>query len=123
MGSLHFHKEAPDAQAGRRLFLSQTTDMMVTAPAKPYQAIAYCTLSLWRGDDCCELEQYWHCKAGAQPAARGRHGGSPPVKRPSAALLWYCNAISSPFIGRSGTSVVSKISGPHSSACTQYGGA
>src|SRR5713101_3597921 len=26
-------------------------------------------------------------------------------------------------MGRSGTSVVSKISGPHSSACTQYGGA
>src|SRR5712692_10788360 len=31
--------------------------------------------------------------------------------------------MSSPFIGRNGNSVVIRISGPHSSACTQYGGA
>ncbi len=47
------------------------------------------------------------------------HDRSAPPKRLSAALWWYCNAIISPFIGRSGPSVRMKISGSHSTAWTQ----
>ena len=71
-----------------------------------------------------ERERGWDRKAGAQaPGRRNLHGASPPVKRPSSALLWYCNAIRSPLTGRNGNTAVIRISGPHSSACTQYGGA
>src|SRR6185436_14716411 len=69
-------------------------------------------------------ERGWNRKAGARaPGRRNLHGASPPVKRPSSALLWYCSAIRSPLTGRNGKTAVIKISGPHSSACTQYGGA
>ena len=44
------------------------------------------------------------------------------ISRPGAALWWNCRAISSDFIARSGNSVVARISGSQSSACSQNGG-
>src|SRR5260221_8153873 len=50
------------------------------------------------------------------------HFGSRSISRPSAALWWNCSAIKSDFIERSGNSVVARISGSHSTACSQNGG-
>src|SRR3569623_1059685 len=44
------------------------------------------------------------------------------TSRPGAALWWNCSAISSDFLARSGNSVVARISGSQSAACSQYGG-
>src|ERR1700752_2771187 len=50
------------------------------------------------------------------------HFGARSIRRPSAALWWYCSAISSDFIERSGNSVVARIRGSQSTACSQNGG-
>jgi hypothetical protein len=50
------------------------------------------------------------------------HFGSRSISRPSAALWWYCSAIRSDFIERNGNSVVARISGSQSTACSQNGG-
>src|SRR5262249_34191007 len=71
-----------------------------------------------------QREHGWHRKAQSQPLCqRNVHGASPPVKRPSAALWRYWSAIRRPLTVRNGNRVVIRLSGPQSSACTQYGGA
>src|SRR5262245_55978147 len=50
------------------------------------------------------------------------HFGARSISRPGAALWWYCSAINSDFIERSGSSVVASISGSHSAAWSQSGG-
>src|SRR5262249_40008463 len=63
-------------------------------------------------DEGCERRKREHGgrrKAGSQaPHRRDGHGASPPVKRVSAALWWYCKAIRSPLTGRNGRSVVTR---------------
>src|SRR5258708_37340952 len=63
----------------------------------------------------------------AAPALRrnprvGAHFGARSISRPSAALWWNCSAINSDFIARSGHSVTARVSGSHSTACSQNGG-
>ena len=62
----------------------------------------------------------------AKPATRGLRAvsfiSSRSTSRPGAALWWNCSAISSDFIVRKGSRVVARISGSHSTACSQYGG-
>ena len=64
-----------------------------------------------------DREQGRDCKTASDaPCRRGLHDASPPWKRPSSALLWYCNAIRRPLTGRNGNTAVIRMSGPHSSA-------
>src|SRR5690606_35576990 len=62
----------------------------------------------------------------APPLAGFGHADLSPAsrtRRPSAALWWYCSDTIRLFIGRSGRSVVARISGSQSTACSQRGGA
>src|SRR5262249_4686127 len=61
-------------------------------------------------------------EAEASPGRCPGHFGERSTNRPSAALWWNCSAIKSDLIARSGHSVTARVSGSHSTACTQNGG-
>src|SRR5581483_9554776 len=72
-----------------------------------------------KGRNHGEREQ---AEAKLPPSCHLTHFCSRSIKRPGAALWWNCSAISSDFIDRNGNSVVTRMSGSQSTACSQNGG-